>query len=175
MYSDLKINDVERAFRLALIFAMDEYGESSAPVLQHYDYMKKGRKDTAVYFTVLNPRKVGNAFRRYDVQDADPGLAGHEEWQHIEADIHITIVSDKDPLDLAIRVGLILGSLPFIEAMRGKGIGVQSVSNMSTVHVQDDKDNFALECSFRLPVTFNSKIFPLTKGAEIESIQVFRV
>ena len=167
--------DIEVAFKRHIGASMRGYGIYDLPILQHFDYLKKGRKDFALYFTVQNPRRVANAHRSYDPVSADD--AGHVESQHFEADVSITCLSEEEktgvaPLDLAMTAAQAVGSLPFVEAMRADGLGVQACSNIPTVHANDDPDNFALECSFSFPITFSRHIMPLTKtimAAELNS------
>lgn len=172
MRENLTQAEIERAFRAALLSCMGEYGRADVPVLQHYDYLKKGRRDEAVYFTVLNPQRLGYAHRSYSPA---LGLAGHKEHQHMQVDIAVTVISDDDPLELAMLVTTVAGSLPFIERMRAEGLGVQATSNMTTVHAKDDRDNYALECSFSIPVTFNRSVAPVTPSIEVADLNIHRV
>ena len=152
--------NIEKIFRTNFLNCMNDYGLENIPLLQHYDYVKKGKRDVAVYFTIQNPRKVGNAYRTYNVED---DKANHKEQQHYEATIQLTTISDEDkteiaPLDLAMITSNIIGSLPFIEAMRKQGIGVQSATDIKTNNVLDEADNFVLECSLSFQITFNREL-----------------
>lgn len=165
MRENLTLAEIETALRANLIACMDEYGVKDVPVLQHFDYLKKGRRDTAIYFSVLNPIKVGSSHRRYTIDGDD---AGHEELQHMQADAQIMVVADDDPLELVLTVSSVLGSLPFIEKMRDSGIGVQAISGFTTLPVKDDHDNYTLESSATLPITFNRLVAPKTGVVEVE-------
>ena len=157
--------NIETIFRTNFLNCMNDYGLKDIPLLQHYDYVKKGKRDVAVYFTIQNPRKIGNAYRTYNVKD---GKANHKEQQHYEATIQLTMISDEDkteiaPLDLAMITSDIIGSLPFIEAMRKQGIGIQTATDIRTNNVLDESDNFVLECSLDFKITFNRELKPNTK------------
>ncbi|RBQ30671.1 hypothetical protein CRU92_10885 [Arcobacter sp. FW59] len=158
--------NIETIFRSNFLSCMNDYGIEDIPVLQHYDYVKKGKRDIAVYFTIQNPRKVGNAYRTYKTED---DKANHREHQHYEATVQITTISDEDktniaPLDLALTSSNIVGSLPFIEAMRKQGIGIQAVTDVRTNNVLDEAENFVLECNFSFQITFNKELKPNTKA-----------
>ncbi|MFV7791249.1 phage gateway protein [Aliarcobacter lanthieri] len=158
--------NIETIFRTNFLNCMNDYGIENIPLLQHYDYVKKGKRDIAVYFTIQNPKKIGNAYRTYNIQD---DKANHRELQHYEATIQITTISDEDktgiaPLDLAMTTSDIVGSLPFIEAMRKQGVGVQSATDIKTNNVLDESDNFVLECSLSFQITFNRELKPNTKA-----------
>ena len=158
--------NIETIFRTNFLNCMSDYGLENIPLLQHYDYVKKGKRDAAVYFTIQNPRKVGNAYRTYNVKD---DKANHKEQQHYEATIQLTTISDEDkteiaPLDLAMITSNVIGSLPFIEAMRKQGIGIQSSTDIRTNNVLDESDNFVLECSLDFKITFNRELKPNTKA-----------
>ena len=157
--------NIETIFKTNFLNCMNDYGLENIPLLQHYDYVKKGKRDVAVYFTIQNPRKVGNAYRTYNVED---NKANHKEQQHYEATIQLTTISDEDkteiaPLDLAMITSNVIGSLPFIEAMRKQGIGIQNSTDIRTNNVLDEADNFVLECSLDFKITFNRELKPNTK------------
>lgn len=163
--TNLTQSQIETIFRTTFLNCMNDYGIKDIPLLQHYDYVKKGKRDVAVYFTIQNPKKVGNAYRTYNVKD---DKANHRELQHYEATIQLTTISDEDktniaPLDLAMITSNIIGSLPFIEAMRKQGIGIQTATDIRTNNVLDEADNFVLECSLDFKITFNREIKPNTK------------
>lgn len=160
--------NIETIFKSNFLNCINDYGFIDIPVLQHYDYVKKGKRDIAVYFTIKNPRKIGNAYRTYNVQDSK---ANHKEQQHYEATIQITTISDEDktniaPLDLAIVSANIIGSLPFIELMRKQGVGIQSTTDIKTNNILDEADNFVLECHFSFQITFNKELRPNTKSLQ---------
>lgn len=172
MRQDMTQADIEIAFRSSLLDCMTDYGADGVPVLQHYDYLKKGRRSEAVYFTLQNPVKVGNSYRKYDPNN---GHAGHTERQHWQADISVTVVADEDAQDLALTVFGIMGSLPFIELMRAAGVGVQGSPSITTIPAKDDHDNWAYECSGVLPITFNRESKPNTPTVEAANLDIHRV
>ncbi|MFX4243455.1 hypothetical protein ACOL22_11860, partial [Aliarcobacter butzleri] len=49
--------NIETIFRTNFLNCMNDYGIENIPLLQHYDYVKKGKRDIAVYFTIQNPKK----------------------------------------------------------------------------------------------------------------------
>ena len=67
--TNLTQSNIEKIFRTNFLNCMSDYGLENIPLLQHYDYVKKGKRDVAVYFTIQNPRKIGNAYRTYNVKD----------------------------------------------------------------------------------------------------------
>lgn len=172
MRENLTQAEIEIAFRSTLIQCMSEYGED-VPVLQHYDYLKKGRLGRAVYFTLMNPLNIGYSSRKYNPDQG--GLVGHTEHQHMQADVSVTVVADDDPLELALMTKTVMGSLPFVERMREAGLGTQATSNMVTLDVKDDHDNFTKECSFTMPITFNRSLAPATPTVEAASLNIHRV
>jgi hypothetical protein len=169
--------DLEVGFRAELIDCMTEYGILGVPVHQNFNPQKSGRLDIAVYFTVLEPRQIGNASRSYNVRDDN---ANHVESTHYEQRIQITCVSDEGstdihPQDLAATVRAVCGSLPFVERMRALHVGTQNPSAMRMLYFVDEHDNQALECNFDLIVSYNRAILPLTgifSAAEVGIVNV---
>jgi len=157
--------NIETIFRNSFLKCLDDFNYLQIPVLQHYDYQKKGKQHTAVYFTLQNPRKVGNAYRVYNTND---NKSNYKELQHYEATILLTTLSDEEkrniaPIDLALNCACIVGSLTFIELMKNNGIGIQSISDIRTLNILDESNNFILECNFDFKISFNKELISNTK------------
>lgn len=150
--------DIEIAVRSSLLAYF-----SNVPVLQHYDYLKKGRKTTAIYFGFNDPTKIGNPYRKYNVVDDN---SNHEELQHYEATINLVVLKDEDSTDFAMTVQQVVSSLPFIEMMRKKGLGVNSVSEVKTLHIQDESDNYITQNNISFNITYNRILKPNTKATK---------
>lgn len=160
MRTPITTDDLAVAFRSVLMQCNAEYGIVT-PVRRNFNPQKSGRIDTAIYYTLMESRNIGNASRRYDPLGDD---ANHVESTHYEQRILITCVSDDiDPQDLAERTRMVCGSLPFIERLRALHVGSQNPSGVRMLYFVDEHDNQALECSFDLTVSYNRAILPTTK------------
>lgn len=169
--------DIEAVFVKTLNTCMLDFGVANVPVLQHFDYQKKGRRDVAIYFTVQAPRRIGNAYRDYNPVGSK---ANHVESLHLESDIQITVVSDElktniNGGDLAMTVVQVVGSLPFIELMRAGGIGTQGCSDIRVINSTDEHDNYQQEYSLTVPVTYNREIKPNTATINIHELKQIHV
>jgi hypothetical protein len=146
MYSNIKQQDLEISFVKHL------KNLSGATVKQNFDNQKKGLENGIVYFTLSNPRKLGHAYRTYN---PILGNANHKEAQHFQIDYLINCVKIADSLEFGMEISQYLSSLSFMELMRKDGIGIQHLTEIRTLNIKDDKDNFVTECAMTLTVTFN--------------------
>ncbi len=153
----MKPNDMatlEAAFRAALIKALSAIGED-APVLRGYDKQKKGQREKAVYFHMLNPSPLAPPTRRHDVDKEEQLYA-----QAFSVDCYMTMVDKRDALMLAHRVLAAVQTLDFIYEMRKEGVAPLKPTNIRTIYTSNQHNNFEAECSITMPLTFKYQIAP---------------
>lgn len=167
---DISFSEIETTIHKVLKSSLSLYG-FNIPVLQNFTSAKVVKREIAVYFHIGTPRQVAKANRQYtNLGKSKSGDAGHIETQHFEAMVTFTCISNEElskvnPSDLATLVAMITNSLPFIEIMRESGVGVQANSSIRTLYFLNEEDNYQLELSFDLPITFNRTIRPITQIA----------
>ena len=118
-------NDVEIAVRKQLLAQLAQAG-IDIPVKAGFQSAKQGREDNFVMFFPVGENPQGWQRRSYNPQGSD---AGHLEAQQYETTFQvqafITEFSGYTAKDITSIVRMIVNSLPFVEALRKQGIGVQ--------------------------------------------------
>jgi|SRR5690625_2916707 len=141
------------------------YGFESLTVAELNQPSKQGIAKDAVYFFIKQTKPHGWQARRYNI-DVKTGDAGHVEHQIYESTVQITAIIDDDTTytsrDIAALTQRIINSLPFQEAMRAKGIGVQRVGTITALPIIDEYEDYAIEASYDINFTYTQSIAPKT-------------
>jgi hypothetical protein len=166
MKSTNDIASVEKYFRQVLLECLQSVDEN-AHVLRGFDKQKKGRKEKAVYFHMLNPAPTGGAGRG---QTLEKGAQAYVQGFSIEC--YLNIVAKEDPVMFAQKVHLILQTLNFIEGLREHGIAPLNPSNIRTIYVQNEHNNYEMECSITVPLIFDYKIAPAVEPLDAADLRL---
>lgn len=124
-------------------------------ISQNYDYTKKGKINTAVYFSLGDIKSIGNAYRFYNIEDDS---ANHTETRHFEGIIKILMLSEEDDFELALYVANALNSLTFIELMQIDGVGIGGINEIQTIKSLNETNNWISEYHLNLKISFNKDI-----------------
>ena len=158
----MTFRELKIAVRKALLELQKDYGLKSVPVIDADQMKKQGRVETGIYYRVLDPKNHGWQGRSYNIQGKD---AGHVESQHYEVMFQFSVVSSEsntEAIDIAAETQMIASSLPFVDKLLKMGIGVQRPTAIRTLGFINEQDNYDIEASFDVNVTFNRSINPKT-------------
>ncbi|MEM8099263.1 hypothetical protein Q4R58_12780 [Morganella morganii] len=155
-------NYVEIAVRKQLLAQLAQAG-IDIPVRAGFQSAKQGREDNFVMFFPVGENPQGWQKRSYNPQGSD---AGHLEAQQYETTFQvqafITEFSGYTAKDITSIVRMIVNSLPFVEALRKQGIGVQRATGIRTPYFLNDRDNYEQNPSFDFNVTYTRTLRPET-------------
>lgn len=174
----MTFTDAAISFRLALMSGMSAYGYTGVPVIEADQRNKQGRVLTGIYYRMLMPNNYGWQARRYNV---DGDNANHTEHQLYEVLMQLTSLVDDDDVtgytanDLAATAQMVCNSLPFVENMRRAAIGVQRATPIRSIVFTDEHNNYAMESSFDVNITFARTIRPQTPVANVYDLDITRI
>lgn len=170
--------DVAVAFRLNLLQELAAHGYGNVPVIEARQPRKQGRVADGIYYQMIMPKNYGWQARRYKPVD---DLAGHTEHQLYEVTMQLTCIVNNDDVtgynssDLAAVVQMLCNGLPFTQRLRRDKIGVQRASSIRTVDFTDEYDDYAVEASFDVKVTFMRSIAPTTPIIIDNQIEILEI
>ena len=171
----MTFRELKIAFRKALIELQKQYGLRVIPVIDADQMKKQGRVETGIYYRVLEPKNHGWQGRSYNINGKD---AGHVESQHYEVMFQLSTLSSEsntDAIDIAVDTQMIVSSLPFVELMEKQGIGIQRPTPIRTLSFVNEQENYDVEASFDVTVTFNRSIKPKTPVAEADAVKLYPI
>lgn len=174
----MKPSDVGPIFRLALLDQLAMYGHGDVLVIEADQPTKQGRVDDGLYWRLSNPTRHGWQARRYSPEGRN---AGHTEHQLLECMMTLTGLVHDDYAtgyssnDLANLAQMVVNSLPFVEALRRQGVGIQRVTPIRTIRFNDEADDYAIEASFDVNITIMRTIAPATPTVEQLNPDIVRI
>nr|WP_275371080.1 hypothetical protein [Xenorhabdus bovienii] len=113
--------------------------------------------------------------RNYHIvgRDANP-----RETQLVEKTLQVQGVGTYDTFtanDITDTVRMIINSLPFVEALRKQGIGVQRAGNLRTPFFINDQGNYEMSPSFDVKITHPRVITPNTAAVNALYPDIYRI
>jgi hypothetical protein len=139
-----------------------EYGVA-VPVVAGYQSNKEGRENQFIMFFPVDESAHGWQGRSYS---PNTDHAHHVERQIVEKTIQLQGFSDEQgdhtALDLTSLARMVVNSLPFVEAMRKSGVGVQRAGTIRTPFFINDHGDYEMNPSFDFKITHNRFINPIT-------------
>lgn len=168
-------NEVDIAIRKQLLLQLEQM-EINIPVKAGFQSTKQGRDDNMVMFFPINESGHGWQGRNYRVQGNN---TNHQENQLCEKTYQfqalITHFGYYTAGDITAIVRMITNSLPFVEALRKKGIGVQRATGIRTPYFVNDRGNYEANPSFDLNITFNRTLHPDTAAISAMYPDIYRI
>ncbi|CDL85471.1 phage gateway protein [Xenorhabdus szentirmaii] len=167
-------NEVYRAIRHQLLKQLAEAGIAIS-VVAGFQSTKQGREDSFVMFFPIEEAAHGWQGRNYHVVGRD---ANHRETQLVEKTLQVQGVGthqDLNASDITATVRMIVNSLPFVDALRKKNIGVQRAGNLRTPFFVNDQGNYELSPSFDVKITHSRDIKPNTAAISGLYPDIYRI
>jgi hypothetical protein len=149
------------AIRAQLLKQLTEVG-IVIPVIAGFQSTKQGREDCFVMYFPIMENATGWQGRNYQVAGQD---AHHRETQLVEKTLQVQAVGEFEQYtagDITATVRMIMNSLPFVEALRKQGIGIQRAGNLRMPFLVNDQGNYELSPSFDINITHSRDIKPNT-------------
>ncbi|WP_260294178.1 phage gateway protein [Proteus vulgaris] len=167
--------EVDVAIRKQLLLQLKVVGIDIS-VKAGFQSTKQGREDNMVMFFPINENGYGWQGRKYNVQG---NKANHQENQLFEktyqVQAFVTQLGHYSASDITAIVRMIANSLPFVEALRKQGIGVQRASGIRTPYFLNDQGNYEQNPSFDFNVTFNRTLHPDTNAVSALYPDIYRI
>ena len=155
-------NEVDIALRKQLLFQLKEAG-IDIHVKAGFQSTKQGREENMVMFFPIDEHGHGWQGRKYNVQGEK---ANHQETQMSEKTYQFQALIDNlgsyTAGDITALVRMIVNSLPFVEALKKQGIGIQRASTIRRPYFLNEKGNYEQNPSFDLTVSFPRILSPDT-------------
>ncbi|MCG3462678.1 hypothetical protein L7G72_12595 [Xenorhabdus bovienii] len=145
------------------------------PVVAGFQSTKQGREDSFVMFFPIEEAAHGWQARNYNIVGRD---ANHRETQLVEKTLQVQGVGAHDTFtanDITATVRMIINSLPFVEALRKQGIGVQRAGNLRTPFFINDQGNYEMSPSFDVKITHPRVITPNTAAVNALYPDIYRI
>ncbi|WP_272521693.1 MULTISPECIES: phage gateway protein [Providencia] len=168
-------NNVDIALRKQLIFQLKEAG-IDIPVKAGFQSTKQGREENMLMFFPIDEHGHGWQGRKYNVQGEK---ANHQESQLSEKTYQFqALITDSEHYtagDITAIVRMITNSLPFVEALRKQGIGIQRASTIRRPYFLNDHGNYEQNPSFDLTVSFTRTLLPDTAAVSALYPDIHRI
>lgn len=168
-------NEVNAALRKQIVKQLTEQN-IQVPVIAGYQSKKAGRENNFVMFFNVVEGGHGWQGRRYNPIDDN---ANHVEVQKAEKTIQVQGFCDDSSgltaLDLTATVRMIVNSLPFVEALKKSGVGIQRASAVRTPFFENDRGDYEMNPSFDFKVTFDRSIKPKTSVIRVITPQIKQI
>ncbi|WP_338885316.1 hypothetical protein [Xenorhabdus sp. TH1] len=167
-------NQVYAAIRAQLLKQLAEAG-ISVPVVAGFQSTKQGREDSFVMFFPITENAYGWQGRNYHIVGRD---ANHSETQLVEKTLQVQGIGGFEQFtagDITATVRMIMNSLPFVEALRKQGIGIQRAGNLRMPFFINDQGNYELSPSFDINITHSRGIKPNTATVSVLFPDIYRI
>ncbi len=168
-------NEVDIVIRKQLLFQLKE-AKIEIAVKAGFQSTKQGREENMVIFFSIDEHGHGWQSRKYNVQG---GKADHQENQLSEKMYQfqalITDFGHYTAGDITAIVRMITNSLPFVEALRKQGVGIQRASTIRRPYFLNDHGNYEQNPSFDLIVSFTRTLFPDTAAISALYPDIYRI
>ncbi|MDE9552556.1 phage gateway protein [Xenorhabdus bovienii] len=167
-------NEVYRAIRNQLLKQLAEAGIAIS-VVAGFQSTKQGREASFVMFFPIEEAAHGWQGRNYHIVGRD---ANHRETQLVEKTLQVQGIGTYDTFtanDITATVRMIINSLPFVEALRKQGIGVQRAGNLRTPFFINDQGNYEMSPSFDVKITHPRVITPNTAAVNALYPDIYRI
>ncbi|MDC9623839.1 hypothetical protein PSI22_19925 [Xenorhabdus sp. XENO-7] len=167
-------NEVYVVIRQQLLKQLSE-ANITIPVVAGFQSTKQGREASFVMFFPIEEAAHGWQGRNYHVVGRD---ANHRETQLVEKTLQVQGVGAHDTFtanDITATVRMIINSLPFVEALRKQGIGVQRAGNLRTPFFINDQGNYEMSPSFDVKITHPRVITPNTAAVNALYPDIYRI
>lgn len=168
-------NDVDIAIRKQLLIQLKQSGIDIA-VKAGFQSTKQGREDSFVMFFTIGEAPQGWQKRSYNVQDKN---ANHLEEQQAEVTYQmqafITQRGSYTAKDITAMVRMIVNSLPFVEALRKQGVGIQRATAIRSPYFVNDHGDYEQNPSFDFNVTFIRTLRPDTGVVSALILDIHRI
>jgi len=151
------------------------------PVIAGNQPTTQGREDAGIYFFPIADAAAGWQIRNYGTNTLP--LMPMTDTQIVETTFQVEALVPDDPSDLAQVTALdalhvarmVIGSLPFVEALRADGVGVQRPTNVRTPYFTNDRDQFEMSPSFDFTVSHKRSIIQSINSIDSMSVDIHSV
>ncbi len=168
-------NEIDIVIRKQLVAQLHE-ARIDIVVKAGFQSSKQGREDNMLIFFPIAETGQGWQGRDYDIQGQN---ANHQESQQAEKTYQIqafvTTIAGLTATDVIAVVRMIINSLPFVEALRKQGIGIQRASAIRIPYFINDQGNYEQNPSFDFNVTFKRTLHPDTGVVAALYPAIFRI
>ncbi|MDE1497434.1 hypothetical protein KKJ25_21715 [Xenorhabdus bovienii] len=167
-------NEVYVVIRQQLLKQLSE-ANITIPVVAGFQSTKQGREASFVMFFPIEEAAHGWQGRNYHIVGRD---ANHRETQLVEKTLQVQCVGTHGTFtanDITATVRMIINSLPFVEALRKQGIGVQRAGNLRTPFFINDQGNYEMSPSFDVKITHPRVITPNTAAVNALYPDIYRI
>ena len=151
------------------------------PVIAGNQPTTQGREDEGIYFFQIADAASGWQSRTYSPNSL-PTMP-MQDTQRVETAFQVEALVMDDPasttsltaLDVLHVARMVIGSLPFVQAMQSSGVGVQNPSNVRAPYFQNDRDQFEMSPSFDFTVSHKRAIIQSVNSIGSGEFDIFRI
>lgn len=151
------------------------------PVIAGNQPTTQGREDEGIYFFPISSNAAGWQGRNYETNTLP--LIPMTDTQIVETTFQVEALVPDDPSDLAQITALdalhvarmVIASLPFVEALRVDGVGVQRPTNVRTPYFTNDRDQFEMSPSFDFTISHKRAIIQSVNSIDAIGVDIHRL
>lgn len=174
----------EKALRILIVRELTlglQRAGIALPVIAGNQPTTQGREDAGIYFFPISDAAIGWQGRSYATNTLP--LMPMTDTQTVETAFQVEALVPDEPNDLnqvtaldALHVArMVIGSLPFVEAVRADGVGVQRATNVRIPYFTNDRDQFEMSPSFDFTVSHKRAIIQYVNSIDAIGVDIHRL